>query len=60
MIFEYMSHGDLAEMLRRNDPVMRKNGNDIILQKVSFIKDILGVIVTGRTLKIGTISEGRL
>lgn len=35
MIFEYMIHGDLAELLRRNDPVMRKNENDFKLQKVS-------------------------
>lgn len=34
MIFEYMIHGDLAELLRRNDPVMRKNENDFKLQKV--------------------------
>lgn len=34
MIFEYMVHGDLAELLRRNDPVMRKSENDFKLQKV--------------------------
>lgn len=35
MIFEYMLHGDLAELLRRNDPVMRKNQDDMTLQKVT-------------------------
>ncbi|KAJ8320327.1 hypothetical protein KUTeg_001914 [Tegillarca granosa] len=48
MIFEYMSHGDLAEMLRRNDPAMRKNGNDIILQKTDLI-DIATQIANGMT-----------
>lgn len=37
MIFEYMIHGDLAELLRRNDPVMRKNENDFKLQKNDLI-----------------------
>lgn len=38
MIFEYMIHGDLAELLRRNDPVMRKNEHDFKLQKVCFLQ----------------------
>nr|XP_022327491.1 tyrosine-protein kinase transmembrane receptor Ror-like isoform X2 [Crassostrea virginica] len=37
MIFEYMIHGDLAELLRRNDPVMRKSENDFKLQKNDLI-----------------------
>ncbi|XP_062567366.1 tyrosine-protein kinase transmembrane receptor Ror-like isoform X3 [Saccostrea cucullata] len=37
MIFEYMVHGDLAELLRRNDPVMRKSENDFKLKKADLI-----------------------
>ncbi|XP_033728267.1 BDNF/NT-3 growth factors receptor-like isoform X2 [Pecten maximus] len=46
MIFEYMLHGDLAELLRHNDPVMRKHTDDMILQKTDLI-DIAIQIANG-------------
>ena len=35
MVFEYMVHGDLAELLRKNDPSLRDAEVAITLQKVS-------------------------
>ena len=35
MIFEYMMHGDLAELLRKNDPTVRKGEDTLILERVS-------------------------
>ncbi|OPL33559.1 skeletal kinase-like receptor tyrosine protein, partial [Mytilus galloprovincialis] len=32
MVFEYMVHGDLADLLRRNDPAMRSSDRDITLE----------------------------
>lgn len=38
MVFEYMVHGDLADLLRRNDPAMRSSDRDITLEKVRICK----------------------
>lgn len=34
MVFEYMEYGDLAELLRKNDPILRKTDDCVVLQKV--------------------------
>ena len=35
MVFEYMVHGDLADLLRRNDQVMRASDREhVSLEKV--------------------------
>ncbi len=39
MVFEYMEYGDLAELLRKNDPILRKTDDCIVLQKVNVIYD---------------------
>jgi len=40
MVFEYMLHGDLADLLRKNDPAMRANDNHITLEKVVYCCNI--------------------
>ena len=36
MVFEYMLHGDLAELLRKADPSIRGTEPPVPLKKVSF------------------------
>ncbi|XP_063411968.1 BDNF/NT-3 growth factors receptor-like isoform X2 [Mytilus trossulus] len=48
MVFEYMVHGDLADLLRRNDPAMRSSDRDITLEKTDLI-DISTQIANGMT-----------
>ncbi|XP_041373977.1 BDNF/NT-3 growth factors receptor-like [Gigantopelta aegis] len=45
MVFEYMDYGDLAELLRKNDPILRR-ADDIQLQKKDLI-DISTQIANG-------------
>ncbi|XP_064647151.1 BDNF/NT-3 growth factors receptor-like isoform X2 [Lineus longissimus] len=37
MVFEFMEHGDLAGMLRKNDPVMRRNKDKLILKDTDLV-----------------------
>lgn len=46
MVFEYMKHGDLAELLRKNDPVMKSDAPILLLQKTDLI-DITIQIANG-------------
>lgn len=46
MVFEYMMHGDLAELLRKNDPNLKKADASLILQKKDLI-DITTQISNG-------------
>jgi hypothetical protein len=34
MVFEYMMHGDLTEMLRKNEPTITTADTSVILQRV--------------------------
>ncbi|KAK7482297.1 hypothetical protein BaRGS_00026425, partial [Batillaria attramentaria] len=47
MIFEYMVHGDLAELLRKNDPVLRKKEEDVIRLQKNHLVDIATQIANG-------------
>jgi len=40
MVFEYMLHGDLADLLRKNDTAMRAHDNHITLEKVVYCCNI--------------------
>ncbi|XP_053386447.1 BDNF/NT-3 growth factors receptor-like isoform X4 [Mercenaria mercenaria] len=46
MVFEYMMHGDLAELLRKNDPAMKIAETSLILQKTDLV-DITIQIANG-------------
>lgn len=46
MVFEYMKHGDLAELLRKNDPAMKAAEPSLALQKTDLI-DITIQIANG-------------
>ncbi|KAL3854022.1 hypothetical protein ACJMK2_013304 [Sinanodonta woodiana] len=48
MIFEYMVHGDLAQLLRRNDPSIAMSNSDFRLSKSNLI-DIATQIANGMT-----------
>ncbi|XP_064598011.1 BDNF/NT-3 growth factors receptor-like [Liolophura sinensis] len=48
MIFEFMKHGDLAELLRCNDPIIRTEDDCVILRKTDLI-DIATQIANGMT-----------
>ncbi|XP_071101210.1 BDNF/NT-3 growth factors receptor-like [Haliotis cracherodii] len=46
MVFEYMEYGDLAELLRKNDPILRKTDDCVVLQKNDLV-DISTQIANG-------------
>ncbi|KAL4216913.1 hypothetical protein ACF0H5_023373 [Mactra antiquata] len=48
MVFEYMMHGDLAELLRKNDPSIKNVDTPLILQKLKLV-DITIQIANGMT-----------
>ncbi|XP_060591806.1 tyrosine-protein kinase transmembrane receptor Ror-like isoform X2 [Ruditapes philippinarum] len=46
MVFEYMMHGDLAELLRKNEPTIKMADTSLILQKTDLV-DITIQIANG-------------